>query len=169
MRRMIVLVVMLALALLALALVPSASAGDNFVATLSGGEEVPARDTQAVGVAKFKLREDGAALLFKVNVANIDNVFAAHIHCGAVGVNGPVGVTLFMGAPAGGAVNGTLSEGTITAPDPGNGCGWTDLAAVLAAMQSGNTYVNAHTNDGVAPPNTGPGDFPGGEIRGQVR
>jgi hypothetical protein len=26
-----------------------------------------------------------------------------------------------------------------------------------------------HTNDGVAPPNTGPGDFPGGEIRGQVR
>jgi hypothetical protein len=26
-----------------------------------------------------------------------------------------------------------------------------------------------HTNDGVAPPDTGPGDFPGGEIRGQVR
>jgi hypothetical protein len=26
-----------------------------------------------------------------------------------------------------------------------------------------------HTNDGVAPPNTGPGNFPGGEIRGQVR
>jgi hypothetical protein len=25
-----------------------------------------------------------------------------------------------------------------------------------------------HTNDGVAPTNTGPGDFPGGEIRGQV-
>jgi hypothetical protein len=26
-----------------------------------------------------------------------------------------------------------------------------------------------HTNDGVAPPNSGPGDFPGGEIRGQIR
>jgi hypothetical protein len=26
-----------------------------------------------------------------------------------------------------------------------------------------------HTNDGVAPANTGPGDFPGGEIRGQIR
>jgi hypothetical protein len=35
-------------------------------------------------------------------------------------------------------------------------------------MQSGNTYVNVHTNDGVAPTNTGPGDFPGGEIRGQI-
>ena len=167
MRRMLVLVVMLALALLALA--PSAVAGDNFVATLSGGQEVPARATQARGVATFKLREDGAALRFKVNAANIDNAFAAHIHCGAVGVNGPVGVTLFMGSPAGGAVNGTLAEGTITAPDPGNACGWADLAAVLAAMASGDTYVNVHTNDGVAPPNTGPGDFPGGEIRGQVR
>jgi hypothetical protein len=39
---------------------------------------------------------------------------------------------------------------------------------VLAAMASGATYVNVHTNDGVDPPNTGPGDFPGGEIRGQV-
>jgi hypothetical protein len=167
MRRMSVLVGMLALALLALA--PSALAGDNFVATLSGDQEVPPRDTQAVGVATFKLREDGAALAFKVNVANLDNAFAAHIHCGAVGVNGPVGVTLFMGAPAGGRVNGTLAEGTITAPDPGNGCGWTELAAVLAAMGAGDTYVNVHTNDGVAPPNTGPGDFPGGEIRGQIR
>jgi hypothetical protein len=88
MRRTIVLVGMLALGLLALA--PAARAGDNFVATLSGGQEVPARDTQASGVATFKLREDGAALRFKVNVANIDNPFAAHIYCGAVGVNGPI-------------------------------------------------------------------------------
>jgi CHRD domain len=167
MRRTILLVVMLALGLLAVA--PSAVAGDSFAATLSGGQEVPPRDTQARGVATFKLREDGTALRFKVNVANIDNVFAAHIHCGAVGVNGPVGVTLFMGAPAGGAVNGTLAEGTITAPDAGNGCGWVDLAAVLAAIGSGATYVNVHTNDGVPPIDTGPGDFPGGEIRGQIR
>ena len=161
----------LAALLLAVAMVGVATASNeqkNFVAPLSGDQEVPARDTQATGVATFKLREDGAALLFKINVANIDNVFAAHIHCGAVGVNGPVGVTLFMGVPAGGPVVGNLAEGTITAPDPGNGCGWADLAAVLAALRSGATYVNVHTNDGVAPPNTGPGDFPGGEIRGQV-
>jgi hypothetical protein len=167
MRRKLVLALMLGLALLA----PSTPAfGDtSFVAPLSGDEEVPARDTQAVGVATFKLHEDGAALVFKLNVANIDNVVAAHIHCGAAGVNGPVGVTLFMGAPGGGRVNGTLAEGTITAPDPANACGWTDLAAVLAALESGNAYVNVHTNDGVPPVNTGPGDFPGGEIRGQVR
>jgi CHRD domain len=167
MRRMIVLVLTFALGLLALG--PSASAGDNFVAPLSGDQEVPARVTPATGVAKFKLREDGTALLFKVNVTDIENAFAAHIHCGAVGVNGPVGVTLFSAPPAGGAVDGTLAEGTITAADPGNACGWTDLASVLAAIESGNTYVNVHTNDGVAPANTGPGDFPGGEIRGQIR
>jgi CHRD domain len=167
MRRTIVLVGMLALGLLAQA--PSAVAGDNFVATLSGAQEVPPRDTHARGVTTFKLRQDGAALAFKLNVANLDNPFMAHIHCGAVGVNGPIGVTLFMGAPAAGRVNGTLAEGTITAPDPGNACGWTDLAAVLAAIDSGATYVNVHTNDGVDPPNTGPGDFPGGEIRGQIR
>src|SRR6266496_6004446 len=94
------------------------------------------------GCGDVQARADGAALLFKVNVANIDNPVAAHIHCGAVGVNGPVGVTLFVAPPAGGAVTGTLAEGTITAPDAGNACGWTDLAAVLAAMQTGDTYVN---------------------------
>jgi hypothetical protein len=168
MRRTIVLVAMLALAFGLLGLAPAAVAGDNFVATLSGDQEVPPRDTQARGVASFKLSADATALAFKINVANLDNVVAAHIHCGGVGVNGPVGVTLFMGAPGGGRVDGTLAEGTVTAPDAANGCGWVDLAAVLAAIESGNTYVNVHTNDGVAPPNTGPGDFPGGEIRGQV-
>jgi hypothetical protein len=167
MRRTILAVAATALALLAL--VPSASAGDNFVAPLSGDQEVPARDTNAVGVATFKLSADGTALRYKINVANLDNVVAAHIHCGPVGVNGPVGVTLFMGAPASGGVNGTLAEGTITDADATNGCSWDDLAEVLAAIESGDTYVNVHTNDGVPPTNTGPGDFPGGEIRGQLR
>jgi hypothetical protein len=167
MRRTFVLVVTAGVAVLGLA--SPASAGENFVAPLSGTDEVPVRDTLARGVATVKLRDDGAALLYRINVANLDNPTAAHIHCGATGVNGPVGVTLFMGAPGGGTVNGTLAEGTITAPDSGNGCGWTDLAAVVAALQSGNTYVNVHTNDGIAPPNTGPGDFPGGEIRGQIQ
>jgi hypothetical protein len=61
-----------------------------------------------------------------------------------------------------------LASGEITAPNPGNACGWVTLDDVVAAMLSGNAYVNVHTNDGVAPTNTGPGDFPGGEIRGQI-
>ena len=60
------------IAILVLTLARSAFAGDNFVAKLSGDEKVPARGTKAVGVAKFKLRDDGAALKFKVNVAKIE-------------------------------------------------------------------------------------------------
>jgi hypothetical protein len=157
--------------LVALALIGFASASNeqrNFKAHLNGAEEVPARDTSAQGQAIFQLNDDGTELHFTLTVANIENVFAAHIHCAGAGVNGPIGVTLFMGAPGGGRFDGVLAEGTVTAPDPGNACGWANLGAVVAALRSGNTYVNVHTNDGVAPPNTGPGDFPGGEIRGQV-
>jgi hypothetical protein len=142
---------------------------EEFETHLRGSEEVPARDTEAEGEASFKLTKDGTELRFKLKVSHIRNVVAAHIHCGARGVNGPVGVTLFMGTPGSGRVNGVLARGTITAPDPGNSCGWLTLADVLAAMRSGNTYVNVHTNDGIDPANTGPGDFPGGEIRGQIK
>jgi CHRD domain len=139
----------------------------TFRAVLSGGDEVPARDTLARGVATFRLDAGGTELGFQLVVANIENVFAAHIHCGVAGVSGPIGVTLFMGAPGGGRTDGVLAAGSVTAPDPGNGCGWLDLDDVVTALESGDTYVNVHTNDGVEPPNTGPGDFPGGEIRGQ--
>jgi hypothetical protein len=159
--------VLIVLTLLMIASIAYA-ASQNFGARLSGSEEVPKRATDATGSATFQLNDDGTQLAYTVTVANIENVSAAHIHCAPKGVNGPVGVTLFMGAPGGGPVSGTLAKGTITAPDPENGCGWADLAAVVAAMSSGNAYVNVHTNDGVEPTNTGPGDFPGGEIRGQI-
>ena len=163
---MVIVLVFLALASLAASTTPNLR---NFVAPLSGDEEVSARDTNARGNAIFILDKDGNALDYKLIVANIENVFAAHIHCGAAGVNGPVGVTLYMGSPASGHLDGIIARGTITAPNPGNACGWEDFDDVLFAMQSGNTYVNVHTNDGIDPPNTGAGDFPGGEIRGQIR
>ena len=144
------------------------AASQSFAARLIGAEEVPPRVTDATGSATFQLNEDGTQLSYTVTVSNIENVFAAHIHCGAKRVNGPVGVTLYTAPVGGGPISGTLAKGVITAPDAGNMCGWADLAAVVAAMNTGNTYVNVHTNDGVAPTNTGPGDFPGGEIRGQI-
>jgi hypothetical protein len=141
---------------------------NEWVAVMRGKFEAPVpRDTPARGVAQFTLNDDGT-LTFTLTVQKISNVVAAHIHCGAPGVAGPVGVTLFHGAPGGGPFEGLLASGTITAPDAGNGCGWTTLGDVEAAVNAGNAYVNVHTNDGVAPPNTGPGDFPGGEIRGQL-
>jgi len=144
-------------------------ASDTFRAILSGADEVPARDTNARGVATLKFNDARTELAYILIAANIENVVAAHIHCGVPGENRPVGLTLLHNPPTSGRFNGILAQDVATAPDPGNGCGWTSLADVLAAINSGGAYVNVHTNDGVAPPNTGPGDFPGGEIRGPVQ
>ena len=162
------LIVMAALLVFTSGVLASPPDSKNFVAPLSGADEVPARDTLARGNAIFHLSDDGTVLSYKLIAANIDNVIASHIHCGPVGVSGPVGVNLFAGTAGSGRFDGVLANGEITAPNPGNACGWATLDDVVAAMLSGNAYVNVHTNDGVAPTNTGPGDFPGGEIRGQI-
>lgn len=157
---------------LVIASTTSAAAGENrnFFAHLTGGNQVPADPSLAQGEAIFNLSNDGASLEYKLIVANIDNVVAAHIHLGAPGVNGPVVAFLYgPAAPGGGPSNGVLAEGTITAANlvgPLAGHPFSDL---IDAMRAGNTYVNVHTNDGVPPTNTGPGDFPGGEIRGQIQ
>ena len=97
-------------------------------------------------------------------------VVQAHIHLGPAGQNGPVTAFLFGPVPAGGGrVNGEIARGTITASDLIGPLAGMTLDDLLAEMVAGNAYVNVHTNDGVAPTNTGPGDFPGGEVRGQIR
>jgi len=141
----------------------------NFRTPLSGAEEVPARDTLARGFASFQLSPDGTELDYRLIVANIDNVVASHIHVGPEGVNGPVVAFLFgPAAPAGGRLNGVIATGTITAANLIGPLAGQPLSALIDQMEAGNTYVNVHTNDGVDPIDTGPGDFPGGEIRGQV-
>ena len=166
MRRIIAFILSLGLLVLA----GSAFAKESKTGGLSGAEEVPARDTKARGNALFELSDDGLTLSFKLIVANIDNVVAAHIHIGAAGVNGPVVLFLFGNAPpGGGTVNGILNQGTATAANLVGPLTGQPLSALIDAIEAGNAYVNVHTNDGVAPPNEGPGDFPGGEIRGQIR
>jgi CHRD domain-containing protein/lectin family protein len=142
---------------------------NNFNAELGGGQEVPPRTTGATGQATFQVRDE-TQLDFTLNIVNVQNLVAVYIHCAPAGENGPIGATLYGPlTPGGGSIDTFSAQGTITAPDAGNGCGWADLAAMVEAMRSGNTYVNVHSDDGVDPADTGPGDFPGGEIRGQIK
>ena len=142
----------------------------NFVAHLSGGDEVPVRDSRGQGQAIFHLSKDGTELHYKLIVANIENVVAAHIHIAAAGVNGPVVVFLFGPvASGGGRTDGVLATGSVTAANFIGPLAGHPMADLIAALRSGGAYVNVHTNDGVDGVNTGPGDFPGGEIRGQIR
>jgi len=127
----------------------------NFRAHLTGAEEVPAVTTQAQGEAIFNFDGEANTLDYRLIATNIEDVFASHIHCAPAGVNGPVGVTLFGGGTT--TPHGVLAEATIEMPNAGNGCGWTTLADVALAIESGNAYVNVHTTA-----------HPSGEIRGQI-
>ena len=149
----------------------SLGAGDPTASThLSGDHEIPARDTRAQGQAIFKLSADGTTMSYKLIASNIENVVQAHIHVGSATENGPIAVFLYGLVPSGGGRhNGVLSEGTFTAANFIGPLAGQPMSALLAQMGNGNTYVNVHTNDGVGATNTGPGDFPGGEIRGQIR
>lgn len=141
----------------------------TFIAVLNGANEIPGRDTRGRGVAHFVLSEDGLTMHYKLIASNIRNVVASHIHLGDASVNGGVGQFLFGDVPpGGGGQNGVLEEGSFTnASFIGPFLGL-PMSALVALMMTGDVYVNVHTNDGVAPANTGAGDFPGGEIRGQV-
>lgn len=157
---------------------PAAPDGNFGTAVMSGAEEVmPAgvvNTSDAVGNAVFQLSGDGASLSYRLTVANIANVFQAHIHAAAAGANGGIVVWLYPstaptpGPLGGGRIDGVIAEGTITAADLVGALQGEPLSALISLLSNGGAYVNAHTNDGVAPTNTGPGDYPGGEIRGQI-
>jgi hypothetical protein len=145
-------------------------AAKNFVAHLSGAEEVPERDCPGQGEAVFQLNADGTELSYRVIASNIDNVVQSHIHLAPAGVNGPIVLFLYGLVPSGGgSQNGVLNTGTATAADLIGPLTGQPLSALVTNLRTGGAYVNVHTNDGVSPTNTGCGDFPGGEIRGQIQ
>ncbi|HEY2923749.1 MAG TPA: CHRD domain-containing protein [Candidatus Eisenbacteria bacterium] len=148
----------------------AAGAKTTFRATLTGTEEVPARTTQANGTATFTLNKAGTEIKYRLIVHNIENITEAHIHMGATGANGPAVAILFGPvAPGGGKKNGLLAAGMIKASDLIGTLAGKTIGDLVAEIRAGNTYVNVHTNDGVAEANRGAGDFPDGEIRGQIR
>ncbi len=172
MLRKVVLVVAVVLLLAGLATTAWAGSERNFIAPLTG--EKAGHQTPATGLAIFHLERDGQELHYKLIVADLSNVFMAHIHEAATGK--PV-VWLYPEAPAVGAppaswkpgpFSGLLSEGVVTQSNLVGPLAGKSLADLLALLRNNGAYVNVHTNDFVAPTNTGPGDFPGGEIAGTV-
>jgi hypothetical protein len=159
---LVLLALVAAMAAIAVPAVGSPAAPPVSVAHLSGGEEVPPADTRATGQAIFKLSRDGTSLEYRLIAANIENLSMAHIHLGPAGVNGPVVVWLYPDAPPPqpieGRFSGVLATGTITADDLVGPLAGMTLDDLLAEMAAGNTYVNVHT-----------AQYPGGEIRGQIR
>jgi hypothetical protein len=125
---------------------------------MTGSQEVPPVITNMTGNAEIVI--EGGRLRFRLKIRNNTNdISAAHIHCAPPGVNGPVGVLLFMGSFT--DRRGVLAKGFVTDPLPENGCGWESVDDVAQAILDGNAYVNVHTT-------AESGGFPGGEIRGDI-
>ena len=125
--------------------------GQEFMAPLSGQEEVPPTNSQAIGIAEFTVI-DFDSIEYTVNAEDIQGVTAGHIHSGKQGENGPVVVTLFeFDSPMNevsrtGSITLDMLEGPIA-----------QLSDLETAMSNGETYVNIHTEQN-----------PDGEIRGQI-
>lgn len=119
----------------------------TFVATLSGTKEVPAVNTIGSGTAKFTVHD--STISYELTVQGMVGVTAAHIHLGGVGTSGAPVATLYHGKGG----SGQIAHGVLSAKNLKG----TTMAALIAAMQSGDAYVNVHTTA-----------HPGGEIRGEI-
>ena len=130
----------------------------HFNATLNGANSVPPKDTKAVGEVIVNISKDETSVHYKVMVANIENVLASHFHMAPAGANAGIVVPLFANPnpQPSGRMNGIMAEGDITASDV-VGVLAGDLNGFIAAIRSGNIYINVHTAAN-----------PGGEIRAQL-
>ncbi len=135
-------------------------------ASLTGFGEVPPKLTDGFGT--FKATASSDAVTFTLTYSGLTTpAFMAHLHFAQRGVNGGIFVWLCgtlggkPACPAGTTTPATVT-GTFTAADiravADQNVPAGDLAAALRVIQSGEAYVNVHTTN-----------FPGGEIRGQVR
>ena len=115
---------------------------------------VPPVATHATGLGLVSLDSSQTRLRFVLGLMHVKDITSIDIHCGAAGANGPIGATLFSAGP----VTRGLLHGSLTGPDPGNPCGWTDMGSLVAALRSGDTYVNVNSLA-----------YPSGQIRGQIQ
>ncbi len=127
------------------------AAGDQFSAELTTEAEVPPPEgSEGSGSATATINEDDS-IDYEVSFEDLTGPpVAAHIHFGAVGVAGPVILTLAQGDSP---FSGTLTEADFT---PAEG-GPQSYEEAVEAIRDGMTYVNVHTEMN-AP----------GEIRGQL-
>ncbi|MGF1733783.1 CHRD domain-containing protein [Photobacterium satsumensis] len=110
---------------------------------LSGRQEVPAIESDAMGNGYATVNTDTNAVNLKVVTTGVEDAVAAHIHEGEVGENG--GVVVFL-------EQGTDDPNVWQTPE-----GATLDADVIEDLLAGGHYVNVHTPD-----------VPSGELRGQI-
>lgn len=132
-----------------------------------GNQEVPPVSTPYRARALFRLRQQGTTLRFAIDLPGLQNVTAAHLHLAPAGSNGPVVLGLLSAPTGGGLFQGPVFA-EFDAKDLQGPLTGFPIDALIAEIEAGNVYLNVHTDDGIAPQNTGPGDFASGEVRAQL-
>ena len=150
------LAVVVVLALIGLA-ASAAEAPQKARAFMTGDQQVPPSDTLALGYALFTPNADMTKVHFRVTVANISDVTAAHLHLGRAGEDGPPVVNLFTGPAKEGRFDGVLAEGDFGAGDLMGSLQGKTLKELWGMVREQRLYVNVHTDA-----------HPEGEIRGQM-
>jgi hypothetical protein len=113
----------------------------TFSAKLTGASEVPPADPDGTGSFTAKLNAAHDQLCYELKADKVDTATAAHVHSGAVGVNGPP--VVMLDAP----VNGVATK-----------CAAVTMDLAMKLMDKPQDYyVNVHN-----------AAFPGGAIRGQL-
>lgn len=133
--------------------------GNEFGAALTGEEEVPAVETDAMAVVSLK-KIPGRSIEYRLRAAGpITAAMAAHIHLGAYNQNGAVVAFLFSSTtPRDFKKGDQIARGVIREEDLIARPGFEPtLDNLLERMRQGRTYVNLHTMA-----------HPAGEIRGQL-
>jgi hypothetical protein len=166
-----------ALALFASALacctLPAQAAETVFNARMDGAQNVPEPvRTPAKGNVELRISADGKRVSYRVTLEQISNVSTVDLHLAPSTQNGAVIVKLWPannGGTKSGPFSGVLAEGAFDVSDFTGPMIGATIADFVEEIQAGNIYANVHTHDGVDPPNSGPGDYRLGEIRGQVK
>jgi hypothetical protein len=145
-----------------LALLSIQSAVGNAInVIINGGQEVPVVTTTVTGTATIELLSDGT-IEYLVTLLNPDGKAllgesGAHIHCAAIGANGPVVAFLAQPVAGGDLTSPLVLSGTIDAAGIlDDTCGAT-IDLLYGNIREGRAYINVHSTEN-----------PDGEVRGQI-
>jgi hypothetical protein len=140
----------------------------DFVAYIAGSAEVPATSSTAWAWSEFVVTDDGSELQWSARVFGLDNAVAAHLHLAPKGENGPIVVPLEAPEEGSGTNDSADISGTITDDDLAGPLAGMTVGDLVDEIEAGNVYLNIHTSDGEDGASKVPGDYPDGEIRGQL-
>jgi hypothetical protein len=118
-------------------------------ARLTGEQEVPPVDTEAIGFATFIYKSATGQIFFKLTCKDLSSaVTGIHLHDGDVGVDGGIRIPLPTEA------DGTCPKSGVVSLADGSPV---QISIDEARLLTGGWYINVHTSNNS-----------GGEIRGQL-